>query len=102
MIARAQRLNEKVQGRTPIRVGDIVRVALDRLSKEYRKREKSRLRLHPGQDPYRIRDHYSAELFRVETIEKRPGNEQVRTDDGGGEDFRYRVRQVTPRPDNLQ
>ena len=96
MIARARKMNERVQGREPLNQGDIVRVALERLSKQYRQREKSRLRLHEKQDPYRIRDHYSTDVFVVQAIERRAaaGYEQVQSDDGGGDAYRYRVREA--------
>ena len=75
-------MDGRARGREPIRVGDSVRVALDRLSKQYRKREKGRLGLNETQDPYRIRDHYSTDVFTVRAIERR--GEAVQQDDGGG------------------
>jgi len=92
MVARAREMNRRVQGREPIRVGDIVRVALDRLSKQYRQREKSRLGLHETQDPFRIRGHYSTDVFTVRAIERR--GEAVQQDDGGGDEYRYRLRET--------
>jgi len=97
MQRRSDALTLRAQRGVAVSVGDAVRVALHRLSKAYRRREKSRFKLDAAEDPFRLRSHYSSDLYRVVEIRRlrRDGDvEEAESDGGNPENCRYRVRKL--------